>query len=345
MRIHVIGYPHTNTDGTYDMCGFTNKTMRWCRMLKYLGHTVIHYGGVKSTAECDEYVPLVSEYEQEWVRELKHYIYPSWNPKHPVWMLFNERVAREIKRRGQKGDIVCMLGGTVFGKLLEELPDYRLLEYGIGYYGFGMPYKVWESEAWKTMMKIVPRQYPVKEGDPVIHSFFDPAEFKMGKDSGYLLYVGRLTDGKGVPQACEAAWRAGKKLYVIGHGNKRIVTHGAEYLGEVDMAKRNELIAGADALMCPSQKFEAFGNIVPEAGMCGTRVISSDSGAFKETVIHGVTGWRCASIPDMVVGIQKLFMLADRQAIQKSAIERFSMWNLAPRYEAYLQTISKDGLC
>ncbi len=339
MLIHIVGYPHTNTDGTCDMCGFTNKTMRFCRMMKGLGHTVIHYGGIRSTAECDEYVPIVTEYEQLWVREEKHYIYPSWNPKHAVWVLFNERVAREIKRRGAPGDIVCVLGGNIFLRLEELLPDYKVCEYGIGYVGYGLKYKVWESKAWKEIMALMPKHCPPQPEDPVIHSFFDPAEFRLGQDKGYLLYVGRLTEQKGVPLACEAAWKAGKKLYVIGHGDKKLVTHGAEYLGEVSMARRNELIEGADALICPTQKFEAFGNIVPEAGMCGTRVISSDSGAFKETVLDGFTGWRCATVEEMVRAIQRLFMLGSREAIRKSAIERFGMWNLAPRYEEYFNSI------
>lgn len=340
MRLHILGYPHTDTDGTYDMCGFTNKTMRFCRMMKDMGNTVYLYGGIKNTAPCDEFIPMVNEYEQSWVREFKHYIYPSWNPKHNVWVLFNERAARNIKQRGQPGDIVCVLGGTIFKYLSELLPDYKIVEYGIGYYGFGMKYKIWESLAWRELMKIRDVKHPPLDTDPVIHSFFDETEFQFGKDSGYLLYVGRITSEKGVPIACEAAKKIGKKLYVIGHGDKKLVTHGAEYLGEVDMKRRNQLIEGADALLCPTQKFEAFGNIVPEAGMCGTRVISSDSGAFKETVLDGFTGWRCHGVDGVVKGIRMLDMLGGREAIRASAIERFSTRVLAPRYQKYFEELA-----
>lgn len=309
-----------------------------------LGHTVFHYGGRKSTAECDEYIPIVSEYEQTWVLELKHYIYPSWDPKHPVWAAFNKRVATEIKRRGKPGDIVCVLGGNVFRDLDKRLSDYKVCEYGIGYFGFALKHKVWESQAWKDLMTTKGAGNPPMPHDPVIHSFFDENEFQLGKDEGYLLYVGRITDKKGVPECCEAAARAGKKLYVVGHGNKKLVTHGAEYLGEVTMARRNELMAGATALLCPTQKFEAFGNIVPEAGMCGTPVISSDMGAFKETVLDGFTGWRCADVPAIVNGIQKLFMLGSREEIRKSAIERFSISRQAEKYQIYFERLSSGKL-
>ena len=94
-------------------------------MMKALGYKVIHYGGYKSTAECDEYVPIVTEYEQNWVRDGRHYIYPCWKPSHPVWVMFNDRVAREVKRRGAPGDLVCVLGGNIFLRLEAALPGFK----------------------------------------------------------------------------------------------------------------------------------------------------------------------------------------------------------------------------
>jgi glycosyltransferase involved in cell wall biosynthesis len=320
------------------MCGFTNKTMRFCAMMTERGYEVYLYGGMKNTAPCKEFVPMVSEYEQSWVLEFKHYIYPSWNPKHAVWVLFNERAAREIRKRGEPGDWVCVLGGSIFEKMAGLLPDFRVVEYGIGYHGWRLKRKIWESAAWKFMMSRIQKENPVLDTDPVIHSFWDENTFPLGKSEGYLLYVGRLTEEKGVPQACQAAQRTGRKLLVIGHGNKKLVTHGAAYLGEVTMAERDKLIAGADALLCPTQKFEAFGNIVPEAGFCGTRVLAGVNGAFHETVIAGVTGWCCPGVDGLVDGISKLPLLGDRETIRKSAIERFSFTSQGPKYDAYFHS-------
>lgn len=320
------------------MCGFSQKQKRFCRMMKLAGHRVTLYGGIRTDAECDEFVPLVNGHEQVTVREWKHYIQPSWNPKHWVWVAFNERAAREIRARAGDGDPVFVLGGTVF-KLLESLlPNQKVIENGIGYFGYALKHRIWESQAWKELMGMSDKQLKPAEDDPVIWSFWDHHDFPEGRDGGYLLYLGRLTETKGVEDACEAAKRSGRALKVIGHGNKKLVTYG-EYLGEVSLAERNALLAGADAVVCPTRAPEAFGNIVPEAGFCGTRVLSSKSGAFRETVVEGVTGWRCHGVDELVRGIQRLPFLADRNTIRALTRSRFSLNAAYPKYEAYLKRI------
>lgn len=306
--------------------------------MKLAGHRVTLYGGIRTDAECDEFVPLVNGHEQVTVREWKHYIQPSWNPKHWVWVAFNERAAREIKARASDGDPVFVLGGTVF-KLLESLlPNQKIIENGIGYFGYALKHRIWESQAWKELMAMSDKQLKPADDDPVIWSFWDQQDFPEGRNEGYLLYLGRLTETKGVEDACEAAKRSGRALKVIGHGNKKLVTYG-DYLGEVSLAERNALIAGADAVVCPTRAPEAFGNIVPEAGFCGTRVLSSKSGAFKETVVEGVTGWRCHGVDELVRGIQRLPFLADRSTIRALTVSRFSLNAAYPKYEAYLKRI------
>lgn len=344
MRIHVVGHPQTDTTSEFDACGFTNKTIKFCWMLKHLGHTVYLYGGKASTALCDEFIPIVSAYEQKWVCGGNHYTSPVWSPKHPVWVLFNQRTAREIKRRGQAGDPVCTLGGNVYRPLAEQLDGYKMVEYGIGYFGYAMPYKVWESAAWKALMFQSSRDVKPKASDPVIQGFFDEDDFPLGQNSGYLLYVGRLIEAKGVKEACEAAKRSGRELLLVGPGDPNIITYG-RYLGCVSVKKRNELMAGADALLCPTQKYEAFGNIVPEAGMCGTRVLSGPLGGFQETVLDGVTGWRCAGVKGLLDGISMLGMLEGREAIRKSCVERFSVRNICKRYDDYFKRLSMGEFC
>lgn len=321
------------------MCGFSQKTIKFCAMMKSLGHTVFLYGGPKTEALCDEYIQVVDERDQIEVREFKHYVTPSWNPKHRVWRKFNHGMAQEVRKRMEPNDFICFLGGTAYQQLADEVPELKKVEYGIGYVGFRDNYRVWESAAWRWFMSQSTKGHLVKMDDAVIPAFFNPADFAVSKPKGYLLFVGRLIPTKGIREACEAARNAGKRLVVAGVGEKKLVDKSAEYLGEVSEAERNKLMSEADALLCPTTAFEAFGNVAVEAQLCGTPVISTNWGGFTETVIEGQTGWRIKDVQTMVQAIGKVSLLNDREFIRKSAIERFSMDVIKHRYDAYFKSL------
>ena len=65
------------------------------------------------------------------------------------------------------------------------------------------------------------------------------------------------------------------------------------YYGSVEHKQKAQLLADAKALIFPcSDKWnEPFGLIIPEASASGTPVITWNRGVFKETVVHGKTGF------------------------------------------------------
>lgn len=345
MRFHVVSVPQSCTTRAFSPCGFSQKTIRFCGMMKSLGHTVFLYGGEENEAECDQFITCINKAEQKELCGELPYIYPSWNPAHRVWRNYNFRVTAAINDRREQGDFVCVIGGNCQASLKDSLNGLKVVEYGIGYTGFFAKWKVWESHTWRAFMqgKHKPDDIP-SQCDGVIHSFYGADEFKPAEKRGdFALFLGRVTKNKGVPWACEAAHRAGVKLIVAGFGDKKHVTHGAEYVGCVNDANRKALLAEARMVICPTQNFEPFGNVACEAQLSGTPVVCTDWGGFVETVQHGATGFRCNSLDEVADAVRNADAL-DRAYVRARALSMFSTDVQRHKYQSYFDRIARaDG--
>ena len=129
---------------------------------------------------------------------------------------------------------------------------------------------------------------------------------------------------------------------MAGQGNEKYHNlqdnQNIEYIGFVDNQKRAELMSRAKAVFVPTQYFEPFGGVAVEAQMCGTPVICSDFGVFNETVLHGITGYRCRTLDQYVWAINNVHKL-DPYVISNWAINNFSTERVAEMYEEYFQTL------
>jgi glycosyltransferase involved in cell wall biosynthesis len=146
------------------------------------------------------------------------------------------------------------------------------------------------------------------------------------------------------------------KLVVAGQGDiTKIVPEGSlnslsdnlgvSYIGYIDPKERLILMSGAVCLISPSTYAEPFGGVAVEAQLCGTPVISTDWGAFPETVKHGVTGFRCRTMDHFVWSLSVIETL-DRQYIRERAIRKWSLERVVLMYEEYfsmLHTLGKKG--
>lgn len=323
------------------MCGFSQKTIRFCWMMKQMGHKVFLYSGPENEAVCDEHIVVSTEEDQKYITAGNHYVYPSWFAQNPVWIKTNQTVADEIGKRKEKGDFVCILGGNCQKMLADLLPDLKVVEYGIGYEGFFSKWKVFESNVWRSYCvgRWMNDKFP-NPHDHVIHAFYDDLEYVRNiPKKPYALFVGRVVAAKGVEDACLACERAGVPLKVAGTGNPGLVGHGAEYLGEVSLKDKLNLMGEAMVLMAPTRSFEPFGNVACEAQLSGTPVISTNWGGFVETVETGKTGFRCSSISEMVDAL-KIVNKMDRSYIVNRAIQMFSMRMKMFEYDSYFRNLS-----
>lgn len=337
MRFHLpalIGRPTTAANSS---CAYTQKVRRFAQMMVEAGHEVFLYGGGSHTGIGGvNYVDAYGAVEPV-----------EFEPA--LWTEGNRRAAREILRRVEDGDVLGVIAGTCQRELADMLPMTRVVEYGIGYGGTFADFRVFESYAWMHAV------YALQDGpnahdadgrffDAVIPNFFDPDDFPAGPgDGGYLLYVGRLTGRKGVDLAGEVAERAGLPLLVAGAGSEP--PRYGELLGAVEPAQRAELMGNARAVLVPTFYLEPFGGVAVEAQLCGTPAITTDWGAFPETVRHGVTGFRCRTMGEFLYAVDAAPEL-DRAAIRERAVANYSLAAVAPRYERYFDRVAaldRDG--
>ncbi len=339
-RIHLLGLPNCPTTAAYSLDGFSVANRRFARILKDLGHTVILYAHEENDAPCDELVPVITTEERETLLNGCPYQYAMMNDRYPLWALTNPRLIREVGKRKQPRDFLCTIGGASHKPIADAHPDLPCIEYSIGYVTSFAAYRVYESHIWRHCTHGYQDDQQGRFFDAVIPYFFDHTEFPFRRHKEpFALYVGRLTPKKGLGIACQAAQLAGIPLKVIGHGDTSLVTHGAEYLGCLDDAARNEWMSRASALLCPTLYLEPFGSMAVEAQLCGTPVISTDFGAFVETVEQGRTGYRCTYLGEFVDALHQLERL-DPTYIRHRAVSLYSLAVVAPQYQRYFDRLA-----
>lgn len=121
---------------------------------------------------------------------------------------------------------------------------------------------------------------------------------------GYVTYVGRLSEGKGV-ETLVAAWRElpAVKLKIVGDGalrsgleeTVRRLGLNVEFTGMQDRAAVLRIISNAEFLIVPSECYEGFPMVIAESFACGTPVLASRIGSMVELIEEDVTGKKFAA--------------------------------------------------
>lgn len=348
------------------VCAFTTKTWKFLRMMAACGWQIILYGGEKS--DVPPAVELVSLYSDE---EL-HLFYGdydantlpivagSWNADDYSYRTINARAIGEIGVRYQDGDIVLLTGGLAMQPIFDGLPQALTVEWAAGYEGVMFsnkampktPFVCFESHSWRHYLY---GKYGISDGryfDTVIPNFFAPEEWTLHKrkdKEDYLCFVGRMIFRKGPHIAAEIAQAMGMPIYFAGSGVKHssegyIETHDGlkimgdvHYVGTVGVEERNELMGKARALLVPTTYIEPFGAVAVEGPLCGTPAVSSDFGAFVDTVPREL---RFNTLSEGVEAVERAMQIKPEK-VREDALARFSLEAVAPMYEEWFQRLSK----
>lgn len=358
MKLHLVSLPHTETTNEFITCAYTQKVVKFGKMMTDFGYEVILYSGEENDTVCAEHVPCFSREERErWYG--KHdqnglWGNINWDPRQEGWKTMNPRVVRAIRERAERNDLVLLIAGKSQEPITHKLLDLVSCEWGVGYEGIFSNHCAFESHAWRHYLY---GKYNYPNGrwyDATIPNFFDPEDFYVAPEKGdYLLFVGRLIERKGPAVAADVAKELGMRLIVAGPGGEilpgnRLRGLGVElegdhieYVGPVDAQRRSELMAGAVALMAPTYYIEPFGGVTVEAMLSGTPAVTSDWGAFSENVLPGQSGYRFRTLAEGVRAVRQAAEL-DPQEIRRFALDRFSFEAVAPQFDGWFRQL--DGL-
>ncbi len=129
----------------------------------------------------------------------------------------------------------------------------------------------------------------------------------------YLSFLGRIAPAKGTHLAIEIAKKAGLPLKIGGeiqpvyksYWETMVKPHvdgkWIEYVGEVGLEEKNELLGNSQAMLFPVQWDEPFGLVMIEAMACGTPVLAMPGGSVEEVVREGVSGCVRSSVDELAL--------------------------------------------
>jgi glycosyltransferase involved in cell wall biosynthesis len=172
-----------------------------------------------------------------------------------------------------------------------------------------------------------------------------PLQERAGED---LVFLGRIHPDKGVHLAIEVARQAGRRLIIAGIiQDKNYFQQYVEpslndkdvcYIGPLDVAGKNELFAGAAALLHLNTIPERFGLVLAEANAAGVPVIAMDLGSCREVIDDGQTGFLVRDVQQAVGAVGRIPDI-DRRQCRRHVEERFSIETMVCGYERVYATI------
>jgi glycosyltransferase involved in cell wall biosynthesis len=333
------------------------KLLKFAAMMVPRGHNVTLYSNEGADVPCEN-VQIFSEEERAsffGAHDRKKLYDLKWDPREPYWERFNDRCIAALKSRVKKGDFILTASGNVSQPIGDAFPgSYNgiqqtcaLVEAFIGYYGTFSRYRCYESHAHREWM-MGATGHKVEENDTAtIENYWDLRDFEvvdlphvraLQEKGPYFIFVGRIIPDKGWSVAVEACRDIGARLILCGQGDPGVLPPHVEFFGPANVQERAALVTGAIAAFCPTHFREPFGGTAVEAQLCGTPAITTDHGAFTQTVEER---WRCASHREFIAAARLAATLTpmERMNIRGNAEERYSLEAIAPKYERYFQRL------
>ncbi len=166
----------------------------------------------------------------------------------------------------------------------------------------------------------------------------------------YLAYLGRISPEKRPEIAILIAKETGIPLKIaakVDRVDRSYYEHAIkpwiepphiEYIGEISEEEKSAFLGEAYATLFPIEWPEPFGLIMIESLACGTPVVARRFGSVQEIMAHGLTGFICDSVREMIDAVGRIPDI-DRQACRRHVEERFTDSVMAKNYESVYQRL------
>jgi glycosyltransferase involved in cell wall biosynthesis len=356
-RFHVLGLVHTAINKDYICCAYSQKLKKFCDMVVPRGHHVTLYSNEGADVPCEN-VQIFSEEERAHFfgsHDRKKLYDLKWDSNEPYWQRFNDRCIEALRPRVKKGDFILTAAGNVARPIGDAFPgSYSgnqqtvcLAEPFVGYYGIFSRYWAAESHAHREWL-MGSLGCKVENNDTaVIENYWDLRDFEvvdlphvkaLQTKGPYYIFVGRIIPDKGWGVAVDVCRDIGARLILCGQGDPGPLPDHVEFFGPANVQERAALVTGAIGAFCATHFREPFGGTAVEAQLCGTPAITTDHGAFTQTVEER---WRCASHREFIIAARLAMTLtpSERAVIRTSAESKYSLEAIAPKFERFFQRI------
>jgi glycosyltransferase involved in cell wall biosynthesis len=328
--LHILCNPEGPVHYNRRIDAFSIACWKFIKYMSSYGWNCILYGPAGSEVQC-EFVQCLDDISDNHDNNVASY---------------NLRAGIEINKRKKAGDIIVCFYGHENRGAAEANQDLKAVEPSIGYTHEAVfaPHRIFVSYAHmhiyygKNNMSLSPSWY-----DDVIYNPITKDEFEFcdQKDDYYLVF-GRVTKLKGIDLAIQATEYMGKKLVIAGHGSLEYMGYDkvpkhVEMIGTCDIEQRKQIMSKAKAILGLTYYVEPFGNMIAEAFMSGTPAITTDWGAFVETVNPKV-GFRCRDFRDVVNAMENIDSIKHIDC-RNHALENFEDEIIHPQFNNYFKKI------
>jgi len=343
--LHILSNPYGITHTKYRIEPFNVAVLKFIANMKDRGFNLLHYGHESAEVDCENVAVITNEDHPPPEKD------QIFSEKGDLGAKFTERADKEISRRKRPGDMILCFYGIAHKELALRHQDLFIVEPSIGYWPDTVfaPYRAFTSYSqMHYYYGLHQRLLTPSWFDTVIANAFTPSEFEFNdKKDDYFVFLGRVNTDKGVDLCIQVTEHLGKKLIVAGPGNLQSLGYATTpshvtHIGPVNMEERKQLLSKAACLMAPTHYLEPFGNIVVEAAMSGTPVLTPDWGGFVDSVVHGVTGFRCGDFKTFVESAAVVDQL-DPANCRTWAMDNFSDDVIHAKFENWFKKISRQN--